>query len=569
MNAVAAPGGRIQKAGLRQQVLSVAHVRLLAVLGLFVAAMALIMGKLLWLSIAASGNNAADPAAGLVPKRGDIVDRNGIPLARTFQVRALRYDPAKLLGDRKFLAEELARIFPETPEAEFRRLLASKKPVYIRRRILPELANQVRDLGEVAFDFPIEDKRIYPHASTASHVLGYLDAGGEPRMGMEKVLEKPLTDAARRGQPVALSIDVRVQAALESELGQTMLSQGAIGAAGLVLDVRTGEVLAMASLPSYNPNAPTPNAMDASGELTVRNKVTNQPYELGSTFKPLSVAAAIDAGTVRSMSRRYDATKPLMVGGFPIRDLHSTKRWLNVPETLVHSSNIVTARIADELGKARMEAMVRNLAFDKRPFIELEERAKPIWPTSWGRTTTMTVAYGHGISITPLHLASGYAAMVNGGIWRPATLMKVERGREVKGRRVFKPATSARMRQLLRMIVVDGTGGLADAPGFRVGGKTGTADKPHKGGGYRINAVVSTFAGVFPMDDPRYVVIAMLDEPTANAASGFQRTAGLTAAPIVGRLVPRIGPMLGVYPDENRDIDVSELTPLLWKSRKD
>jgi cell division protein FtsI (penicillin-binding protein 3) len=213
-----------------------------------------------------------------------------------------------------------------------------------------------------------------------------------------------------------------------------------------------------------------------------------------------------------------------------------------------------------------MEEMARNLEFDRRPSIELAERSRPLWPTNWGRLTTMTVGYGHGMSVTPLHLASAYGAMVNGGMWHPATLKKFKPGQKPVSRRVFSAATSARMRQLLRMIVVDGTGKKADAPGYRVGGKTGSAEKPNAGG-YARNLVVSTFAAAFPMDNPRYIIIAMVDEPKGTTETAFQRTAGFTAAPIVKRTVERIGPQLGIIPDTHRDVDVSELMPLLWSPK--
>ena len=293
------------------------------------------------------------------------------------------------------------------------------------------------------------------------------------------------------------------------------------------------------------------------------NRVTNQVYELGSTFKPLSVAAAIDAGVVRDFSRRYDAT-PVKVGRFAIKDLHSKGNTLNVVETLVYSSNTVTARIADDLGPERMRRYMIDMGLNERPYIELPAKGFPIWPgDNWPRLRNMTVSYGHGIAVTPLHLASAYAAMVNGGIWRPATLHKVEPGAAPKGRRVFKASTSSRMRQLLRAITVFGTGKNADAHGYRVGGKTGSAEKPGGSAGYRRTALVSTFAAAFPMDRPRYVVIAMLDEPRGTVASSYQRTAGWTAAPIVGRLVPRIGPLIGVRPDETRDVDISDIRPLI------
>jgi cell division protein FtsI (penicillin-binding protein 3) len=384
-----------------------------------------------------------------------------------------------------------------------------------------------------------------------------------------------LRDPSKRSTPLNLALDVRVQAALESELASGIAATNAKGAAGVILDVATGEVIAMATLPSFNPNRPSFANIPDLGQPIVdgrypisrqTNNVTNRVYELGSTFKPLTVAAALDAGTVRDPSVRYDATKPLQFGRFKIRDSHPSGRWLNTPEALIHSSNIVTAQIADKLGAARMDAMLRNMHFNVRPDIELAEKARPLYPKSWDRLTNMTVGFGHGIAVTPMHLASAYAAMVNGGIYRPATMFKTKSDAKIPGKRVFTAATSARMRQLMRMIVVDGTGNQADALGYRVGGKTGSAEKPGVGG-YSRNLVVSTFASAFPMDNPRYVVLAMLDEPQGTEASSFQRTAGYTAAPVVRKTITRIGPLMGIIPDMKRDVDVSELMPLLWKAK--
>jgi len=334
------------------------------------------------------------------------------------------------------------------------------------------------------------------------------------------------------------------------------------GAAGIVLDVHTGEVIAMVSLPYFNPNR-----VGMAGTEELRNNVTQSVYELGSTFKPIAMATAIDFGVVTDMSRRFDATVPLKVGRFTIRDDrgHEQKRWLNIPETLIYSSNIATARIADEIGAERMQTMFRRLGFGTKPDIELIEKGRPIWPTYWARTTVMTTAYGHGIAVTPLHLASAYAALVNGGIWRPATLLKVQPGHEPKGRRVLQQSTSDRMRQLLRLVVLDGTGRRGEAPGYRVGGKTGTAEVAERGG-YARNTNVSTFASAFPMDAPRYVVIAMMDSAKRVQANSFQTTAAYTVAPVVSRVVSRTGALLGVIPDDHRDIDLSDLNPLLWKA---
>jgi cell division protein FtsI (penicillin-binding protein 3) len=563
MNTLVVRPTRVRTAGVRQQILLTAQQRLMILMLLFMAAFFLVSVRLVYFALFDTGSRSGAGASAFVPARADIVDRNGVPLARTIDGYSIRVVPEKLLNNRQYLADELHKIFPDMPRAELLAKLSGPRPTYIRRRALPDQVAAVNAIGDVGFDFPREKERLYPQLSLAAHVLGFTDADGSGVSGVEGAFDGRLLDKATRGEPLALSIDARVQGVLESELGSAVTNLEALGGAGIILDVHTGEIAAMTSLPTYNPNKLVPNNMAAR-----RNAVTHNLYELGSTFKPLTVAAAIDAGTVTSMARRYDATAPIAIAGFRIRDTHPSRRWLNVPETLIHSSNITTARISDELGRENMEAMFRKLDFDTRPKIDLKERAFPIWPKNWGRLTTMTTGYGHGIAVTPLHLASAYAALVNGGIYRPATITKLGDQAPPKGRRVFKAATSARMRQLLRLIVSDGTGKKAEAPGFRVGGKTGSAEKPGAGG-YRRSSVVATFAAAFPMDNPRYVVLVMIDEPKGNAYSSGQRTAGWTAAPVVSKVVMRAGPMLGVFPDESRDVDVSELTPLLWRNGED
>ena len=564
ITATIAPGRR-QLVNVRQQLLLTAKWRVMWVLILFAA---ITFGALLRIALlgvlqpAGTDLSLTDP---LLPPRGDIVDRHGVPLARAFPAYSLWFNP-KAMGDGgpplvktpAEIAAGLVRIFPDEDAGRLAARLASGQPGYLRRRILPEEANRVHALGEPALESPFENERLYPQGTMAAHVLGFVGADGHGRVGMEQVFDERLTDPLSRGTPSMLSLDARVQGALEDELRKGMLDTKAKGAGGIVLDVDSGEVLALASLPSFNPNL-----IDRSGAVNIFNRMTNQVYELGSTFKPITIAAAIDAGVITDMARRYQSDRPLAIGGFQIRDSHSLGASLNIPEALMHSSNIVTAQVADELGAARLNATMRSLGMNERPYIELPAKGFPLWPRGqWSRITTMTVSYGHGIAVTPLHLASAYAAMVNGGIWRPATLMKLEPGQAPTGRRVFKASTSARMRQLLRMIVADGTGRKADAVGFRVGGKTGSAEKPGAGG-YRRSSLVATFAAAFPMDRPRYVIITMLDEPQGTVATSGQRTAAWNAAPIVGKVVPRIGPLLGVMPDTSRDIDISDLSPLV------
>nr|WP_298926093.1 penicillin-binding protein 2 [uncultured Erythrobacter sp.] len=564
-NGPALPAGRIQLVHLRFQSVLTARMRVFLIAAVFAAVALAAIIRIVWLGFAGHAPSQSSLADQLLPPRGEIIDRNGAPLARAFPAYALWYDP-KAMGDGgqplvrepAQVAADLKSIFPDMDEAKTALQLASGRSGYLRRRVLPEDANRVFEMGEIALQFPQETDRHYPQGSLAAHILGYTVEQQGGKLGMEQVLEERLADPELRGEPVALSIDVRVQGALEDELRSGMLATNALGAAGVVLDVDTGEIMAMASLPEFDPNI-----VGADGAPNVFNRATNGTYELGSTFKPLTVAAAIDAGVVRDLSKNWNA-RPVEVGKRTIRDLKPKGDVLNVPQALVYSSNTVTARIADELGSKRVQQMLVDLNMNNRPITELPARGKPQWPRDPdNRHTNMVIGYGHSLAVTPLHLANAYAAMVNGGIWRPSTLHKLAPEDVPRGKRVFKASTSARMRQMLRMISIYGTGRSADAPGYRVGGKTGSAEKPNARGGYSQRKIISTFAAAFPMDRPRYVIVTMIDEPRGTRASSFQRTAAFNAAPVVGRLVPRIGPMLGVRPDANRDVDISDLRYLV------
>ncbi|MBC2663974.1 penicillin-binding protein 2 [Novosphingobium flavum] len=555
--------GRVRLVDIRQRSLLVAKWRVYWVVAAFTFIAVVAFFRIGWIGLSGDAPESRTMADAMLPPRGEIVDRNGVPLARAFPAYALWYNP-KALGDGPALvkspaevAAALVRIFPDEDYAKLKARLASGKPQYLRRRIMPEDANRIHALGEPALEFPRENERYYPQGSMAAHVLGYVSTEGHGKLGMEAVFDKQLFDPATRAKPAVLSIDSRVQGALEDELMRAMQLSEAKGAGGIVLDVDTGEVLALASLPSFNPNL-----IDQQSVPNIFNRVTNQVYELGSVMKPITVAAAIEAGVVTDMARRYPSGAPLQIGGFQIHDSHNYGASLNVPEALIHSSNIVTAQVADQLGGVKLKKTMQELGFDRRPQIELPA-GFPIWPRGdWARITTMTVSYGHGVALTPMHLASAYAALVNGGIWRPATLRRLQPNEVPAGKRIWAASTSARMRQLLRMIVSVGTGRKADAPGFRIGGKTGSAEKPGAHGYQRTN-LITTFAAAFPMDRPRFVVIAMMDEPKGTVATSGQRTAAWNAAPVIGRVVPRIGPLLGVMPDATRDVDISELAPLV------
>jgi cell division protein FtsI (penicillin-binding protein 3) len=540
------------------QGLALTYHRLMLVMLLFIGVTTLVVARLAQLQIFSDRSAGAQALNPLLPARGDITDRNGVPLARTIDAWSIGLHPGRIIGDKNELARRLHALMPERSAAQYRLLLGSgSNYVYLARRALPELVASVNALGEPGIVFNREPERLYPQTAMAGHVLGWTDMEGHGVAGMERVLDARLLDPAQRGQPIALSIDSRVQALMESELAEAVTSMNAEGGTGIVLDVATGEIVAMASAPTFNPNA----AGQASPSA-LYNRATMGVYELGSTFKLITVAAAMEAGVITSMNQRWDASAPIQIGRSTIHDDrgHEMGRPLTVPELIVHSSNIATARIADAMGRDRMQAAFRDLGFDRAPLIEINERARPLWPRDWGRTTVMTSGFGHGLAITPLHLASAYAALVNGGIFRPATLMRVEPGRQVSGRRVYSAETSHRIRQLLRLNVTQGTGRRAEAAGFRVGGKTGTAEKAANGG-YDRNSNVSTFAAAFPMDAPRYVVLVMMDAPRPTAANSHVTTAAYTAAPVVAHLIQRTGALLGVIPDTSRDIETSELMP--------
>jgi len=560
---------------------SIAQGRIMLVLIVFVAITTVMAGKMVYMGVAAAAQAERASSPLPIPHRADIVDRNGVPLARNIDGYAIAVRRDRLLGDPRELAGKLHAIFPDQSEGYFYKQLSSGGQWnYLRQRALPREVAAVNTLGEVGIEFPREPERLYPQRMLAAHIVGFTDRDGHGAMGVERAFDQRLIDG--RDQPLMLSLDARVQAALEDELARGMAEQSAKGAVGLVLDSRNGEVIAMASLPTFNPNRidpiPTPDPIMGKdgklrpGKITCDmsprcNRVVQARYELGSTFKPLSFATAMDAGVIVSMTKTYDATAPLPVGKYTIKDDHPLGRWLTVPEALLHSSNIVTARIADELGWQPLDKAYRSLEFDRPASLELKEQAGTLYPAKWYRTTTMTAAYGHGVAVTPMHLASAYAALVNGGIWHPSTVIKRKPGEQVASRRVFTEATSARMRQLLRMIVMTGTGRNADADGYRVGGKTGTAEKP-KDGGYAKRSLVSTFASVFPMEDPRYVVIVMMDEPQGSKRYPGIRTAAYTAAPVIKAFVSRAGPLLGVFPESRKDIDISELKPLVEEDKE-
>ena len=551
---------RLRLVGQRRQMLALMHQRLMFGMLVYGGIVALIVLRILYL--AAFGDHAGrkEGLTSLIPERGDIVDRDGQPLARTIDAWTIAIHPSKVIGDKLALARNLAALMPEHSEEQYFAMLRSGKSFfYLRRRAPPGLVEAVNALGEPGLAIQREPDRLYPQTSLAAHVIGYTDVDGNGVAGIEHSFNKQLSDPATRGDALVLSIDSRVQQALEHELLDAMTKFSAIGAAGVVMDVRTGELLAMTSLPQLNPNA----AGDGTDEARF-NRATLGVYELGSTFKPFTVAMAMDSGIIKSFGQIYNCPDELLAYGHAIHDTHPYGRPCTVAEIMKESSNIGTAQIAAQVGAERQKYFLKKMGFLNRVKIELGEAGRTLTPgANWGPLEVMTVGYGHGIAVTPLHLATGYATLFNGGVYHPATLLKVGPNHAVpRGVRVFSEETSYRMRALLRLVVTQGTGKKADAPGYRVGGKTGTAEKLLNGR-YTSSAVITTFAGVFPMDEPRYVVVVMLDDPKATSDTYGFHTAGWNVAPVVSRTISRIAPMLGVQPDKTREPNMAEVLPFV------
>ncbi len=549
---------RLRLVGQRRQILSAMHQRLMLGMLVFAGIIALIAVRIVYL--AAFGDHAGSRASvsALVPDRGDIVDRDGQPLARTIDAWSIGLHPKKVIGDKLQLARKLAQLMPERSESDYFSMLRSGKNFfYLRRRASPDIVEAVNALGEPGIALDREPERLYPQTSLAAHVIGFTNIDGHGASGAELAFDKQLADPATRSTPVQLSISMTVQQALEHELLQAMTHFSAIGAAGVVMDVHTGEIIAMTSLPAMNPNAPgkvTPDQMF--------NRATLGVYELGSTFKPFTLAMAMDSGIVNSPGQKYNCPDGLPAYGHIIHDTHPFGGPCTVAEIMMESSNIGMAQIAEQVGTARQKAFLKRMNFLDRVEVELPERGRTLTPGSrWGPFETMTVGFGQGIAVAPLQLAMGYATLFDGGIYHRPTILKVGPGHPLAaGKRVFTADTSYRMRSLLRLVVMKGTGKKADAPGYRVGGKTGTAQKIINGR-YSQSVNITSFAGVFPMDDPRYVIVVMLDAPKSTPETYGFTTAGWNVAPVVSKTVSRIAPMLGITPDLHREPDMSEVLP--------
>ncbi|MEM7170734.1 MAG: penicillin-binding protein 2 [Pseudomonadota bacterium] len=533
--------------GNQKVALEMGKTRLLVAGIVFALAFMVIGGRLIDLAVTDRGNEPKIAGEATSPHlqtgRADIVDRNGVVLATTLPTASLYANP-KHLKDPEAAARQLAEVLPELERAELKQKLSSSNSfVWVKRKLTPKQQYSVNRLGIPGLYFQREFKRFYPHGNLFPHTVGF---AGMDNVGFSGI-ESAFDDLLRGGnQPLKLSLDIRFQHALAQELAAAMADFSAIGAAGIILDARNGEILALSSLPNFDPNKPA----KADDEHRF-NRATLGIYEMGSVFKIFTTAMALDKGYV-TLNDGYDTREPIRAARFTIRDYKPKDRWLSIPEIFMYSSNIGTVHMAMEAGTDVQRSFLRDLGLLRSASIEINEVGRPILPSPWREINTMTISYGHGLAVSPLHVANAVAAIINGGVKQPTTLLKLNEGERPLGRRVISEATSFKMRQLMRLVVTDGTGSNADAPGYQIGGKTGTADKLINGRYARDRRIASFVAG-FPMDDPRYVIFAMVDEPKGKKETFGYATGGWVAAPVIRRVVERLGPLLGMEPAAGGD----------------
>lgn len=485
----------------------------------------------------------------IAASRPDLLDRNGEILATDIKTASLYAEPRRVLDVDEAL-EGLLSVLPDLDPVVVRRRLESRAGfVWLKRELKPAQADRIHNLGLPGIGFLSESQRFYPGGPTAGHIIGSVNVDNQGLAGIEKYIDGQwLADLQSLGfasdrpmKPVRLSVDLRVQHVVRDELSKAMERYRSIAAAGIVLDAKTGEVVAMSSLPDYDPN-------DRSQALEKDrlNRATGGVFEMGSVFKAFTTAMALDSGKV-SINDSFDATRPIRAAGRTINDFHGKNRILSVPEIFIYSSNIGTAKMMLATGVERQKEFMKRLGFTERLRTELPENAAPLLPPKWNNLAAMTISFGHGISVTPMQTAVAAAAMLNDGtLYPPTFLPRTKDDAKTLGQKVISPDVSHVMRDLFRLNVLRGSGRRADVPGYLVGGKTGTAEKIENGR-YVSNKRRNSFLSAFPMDDPRYVVLVVLDEPKPER-EGIGATAGLNAAPSAGAIIRRIAPMLGVMP---------------------
>lgn len=539
---------RMKIDGTRGSALDMARGRLVIVSAVFALLYILVAARLFDLTILQGElqrdqmRSAATPvvAAEPVALRADIVDRNGVLLATSLETPSLYADPAMIASPAQ-AARQLTELMPDLRyEDVLQKLQRKGRFVWLKRNLTPDEQYKVLMMGEPGFAFRTERRRIYPQGELAAHMVGFSNVDGGGLAGVERSYNKLL---AAGGQPLTLSIDIRLQHILRREVMAQMKQFSGTGAAGVVMDVTNGEVIAAVSLPDFDPHAPS-----AAADSEIFNRLTLGVYELGSTFKLFSTAALLEKNGGR-LDQTFDARESLVRGRFKINDYHAEKRILTVPEVFMVSSNIGAALMGEYVGTQGLKDFYSDLGFLSASPLTIEEVGKPLYPQPWRDLNTLTASYGHGIAVSPLQLVTAAATVLGDGTLVTPTLLRGGDAAQKKhDLRVVSPQTAHRLRQLMRLVVTDGTGKSAEVPGYRVGGKTGTAEQPGGRGGYDRKKLISSFLGVFPSDEPRYVVYVMVQDPKGTAATHGYATGGWVGAPAVKRVIEAAGPMMGVKP---------------------
>ncbi|MGN6447601.1 MAG: peptidoglycan D,D-transpeptidase FtsI family protein [Brucella intermedia] len=545
--------GNMAFVGSRKKHGNRARNRLWMAIACFVGIYGVMGGKLIYFGVIGGENeDNAGPAVQQLASRPDILDRNGEILATDIKTASLYAEPRKIVDPDETI-EMLSTVLPDLDwEATYKRLKSGAGFVWVKRGLTPRQQSQIMALGVPGIGFRTEKRRFYPGGPTASHILGLVNVDNQGIAGMEKYIDSQgLTDLRSVGlatgqslEPVRLSIDIRVQHIMRDVLVKAMERYRAIAAGAVVLNVKTGEVIAMASVPDFDPNNPV-HALDKDR----LNRMSAGTYEMGSTIKSFTTAMALDSGKF-NLNSRLDASRPLVFGRQTIRDFHGKGRVLTLPEVFIFSSNIGSGREADAVGIEGHRAFLKKIGLLDRLQTELPEVARPVEPRVWKKVHSMTISFGHGMMTTPLQTAVGAAALMNGGKLMPPTfLTRTQAEADQVAKQIIHPQVSADMRYLYRLNATaqGGSGKRATVPGYRVGGKTGTAEKVVHGR-YSKDVRFNAFLASFPMDDPTYVVLTIIDEPKPDEGK-FSATAGLNAAPMVSEIIRRSASFLGVKPD--------------------
>ena len=511
-------------------------------------------------------------SAAIINSRANIVDRNGAILATNLRTASLYATPQDM-ADPLNAVDGLMAIFPDLDaDRLLRDFTGNRKFVWVKRKLSPEQQQAVLDLGEPGLKVGPRELRLYPNGAFAAHILGGTRFGVEGvrsaelvgTAGVELEFDDYLRNPANDGHPLQLSVDLTVQSAMRQVLEGGMQLMNAKAATGVLMEANTGRIISLVSLPDFDPNhRPRPPVSGDPADSSLFNRAAQGTYELGSTFKIFTAAQAIESG-VATPDTMINTRGPLRWHNFTINDFHDYGARLSLRDVIVHSSNVGAARLAASMGAEAQQAFLGQLGLLTKLPLELPEtrRAAPLFPRRWSEISTMTISYGQGIAVTPVHLAAAYAAMVNGGLRvQPTLLNDVELPTEDD--RVISESTSYALRDMLRQVVVRGTASLGDVEGYDVGGKTGSADKPNPQGAYYEDKVIGTFAAAFPMSNPQYVLVVSLDEPNIDVLGEERRTAGWTAVPVAAEIIRRIAPLLGLRPNAGNE---TPQTPILLSS---